>query len=67
MDKCYNCKYAVMTGGDNVPYGSGYARLPEYMEECNASELESLSQSEYEDFYNEDHSNCPYFAEREAI
>jgi hypothetical protein len=38
MDKCFECKFACITGGDNVPYGSGYARLPEYLEECNAPE-----------------------------
>lgn len=61
MDKCFECKHAVITGGDNVPYGSGYARLPEYMEECNAPETESFTIREYEKFIEQDHSNCPYF------
>jgi hypothetical protein len=62
MDKCFNCKHAVITGGDNVPYGSGYARLPEYLEECNSSEI---TDSEYEQFIEQDHSNCPYFVPKE--
>ncbi len=64
MDKCFDCKHAVITGGDNVPYGMGYARLPECLEMCNAPETELLSDTEYENFLEQDHSNCPYFVER---
>jgi hypothetical protein len=64
MDKCYECKFACITGGDSVPYGSGYARLPEYFEECDAPEVISLNVTEYEEFIEKDHSDCPYFKEK---
>lgn len=64
MDKCFECKHAVITGGDNVPYGAGYARLPEYLEECNAPETESLTIEDYEQFIEQNHSHCPYYTAR---
>ena len=49
-----NCKYAIVSGGDRVPYGSSGAYLPETIECDNPA----LSEDEFGSISCSD--NCPY-------
>lgn len=65
---CYNCKYAILIGGDNVPYGTDTARTPYNMEECNNEFIVELSDDEYETYINtvlEGEAVCELFEELE--
>lgn len=66
MKYCYNCKHAIMTGGDSIPYGSTFAQTPYSMEGCNNEFIVELSDDEYEEYINnvlEGKTTCEFFKE----